>query len=111
MEWNFLEQSQESGLEFGTIFLALELIAGEMNRQATSGSLPIQSRKAQQIVGPDQNMDNIGHIGHTFDPLQLVEQRTAVGSVANGHQMLRLIEDHRSYAMPLHRLLHRVAQF
>jgi len=47
MERDFLKQRQECRLEFGTIFLALELIAGEMDRQTTPRRLSIQPGKTQ----------------------------------------------------------------
>src|SRR6266567_6124540 len=53
---DFLKQRQERRLEFGAIFLALELIAGEMDRQTTPRCLPIQPGKAQKIIGAHQNI-------------------------------------------------------
>src|SRR2546425_1028831 len=86
LQRDLLPPGQQYPLKGPLIWLMLKLIARKKDLQAAARRLSIQMAQSQEFIGSDQNVDHPGHIRHTFQPIQLVDEPDPAGDL---QQMLR----------------------
>src|SRR5919197_6640338 len=57
-EWDLLEEREQDALEVTAVLLILKLVARKMDVQAAPGSLATQVTEGQEVIGPEQDMQN-----------------------------------------------------
>src|ERR1700730_562689 len=109
-ERNSPQEFEERGLERNAICFPFQLVAGKMDRQATSPDLPIEFPKIEQIVGSHENVQDPG-LTEGLQPLQLFLERTSLCPIAAHEQVMRFIQKDHTNPMSIQCCLCSLSEF